>query len=293
MTGHSDPSIAAPAVATFELERFIWDGPDRLALAGRFKGIRGAGAPALLLRGPGGEQRLLPVPDTGGGPPEDGGPWQAEFAWTDAPMVFESVLLGIGDDLVVDLPLPDGRRRRFGRRVLDVRSTAPPHEGRELPSPTGDDGTRRLRLEADLILAREEARTLRGDLERLQDELAANRAAVAAERESHAADTERFRHEVAGVSQAAEKAVAADRFAAERAEERVAEQEAALAAAHADVDALRARVAELESEARAAGALREERDRLKAALTAARSVVEEVLGRLRSLDDGDPERPAE
>jgi hypothetical protein len=314
--GTSPPTAAAGA--TFELEHFTWGGPDRLEVVGRFTGLdeSEAGEPTLTVRGPDGVQRLEAVPGSVSGSP-GGGRWRAEFAWREAPAAFEVAELELGEHLVVVLPDPTGRPRRFGRQVLEVRRTGPAEANGDVSPGTSTD---RVRLQADLLVAREEARELRGELDRARDELATHRAALDAARRRHADDAERFRRELAEVSVAAEEAVAADRAAAQRLRDQLAERDQALEGARAETEALRgrvaelevvageaealrgrvaelevvageavalrARVAELERHADEARALRTEHERVRAAAAEARAGLEDLLRRLPSPDAG-------
>ena len=172
----SDPAI-------FELERFAWGAPDRLELSGRFIGLPdvSAEAPVLVVVGRDRVHRLPAVPDDDAGPPEEGRPWRAAFAWQDAPVAFDFAELQLGSDIVVELPKPDLARSRFRR---GGRSAA------EQPSPelrkarkqiaAKDAAIDKLRGELDAAAARHtEARAeldaLRAELERTRKEAHAAR----------------------------------------------------------------------------------------------------------------------
>jgi hypothetical protein len=138
--------------ATFELERFAWGAPDRLELSGRFIGLPdvSAEAPVLVVVGRDRVHRLPALPDDDAGPPEEGRPWRAAFAWPEAHVAFDFAELQLGSDIVVELPKPDPTRTRFRR---GVRSAA------EQPSPE-------LRKARKLIEAKDAAiEKLRGELE--------------------------------------------------------------------------------------------------------------------------------
>jgi len=140
-------------------------------------------------------------------------------------------------------------------------------------------GAERLRLEADLLAAQEELREVRAERQRAEDELARAREDLSAERERHAADAERFREGLARVRGSAEDALAVEQSAALRlgselrdAQEAIDELQVQLdtaAGATAETDALRSRVAELES-----------------AAEEARTDAERLLGRLTTIRGG-------
>jgi hypothetical protein len=240
----------------FELERFRWSGPDRLEVSGRFAGLGNEVKDAVLVvRGPAGAQELTAVPGSVWDGPTEGGRWHARFAWPTAPTAFDAAELRIGDALVVELPDPPGRRRSLASRHLEVRRRAPGEEPPAVADAEPDVPTAQLRLQAQLLVAREEARELRGELERAQEDLAATRTALESERERHAANAEQFRHDLADVQAAAEEAVAA-------ATGRVAELEAAAG----EMDTLRAQA--------------DEHERLRTAVGEARAALEAVLDRL-------------
>ena len=106
----------------FELARFAWGAPDRLELSGTFVGVPDvpADAPTLVISGANGVHRLPVVPESVSGPPEDGRRWEAVFAWQEPPVAFEVAELQFGDDMVVELPEPGGRRTRSRRKTLSV-----------------------------------------------------------------------------------------------------------------------------------------------------------------------------
>jgi hypothetical protein len=236
----------------FELERFSWRGPGRLEVAGRFAGLPGeVGEPVLVVRGPAGAQELTAEPGSVEGGSAEGERWHARFAWPAAPTAFDAAELHVGDALVVELPDPPGRHRPFASRRLEVRRRKPDEES-VVGNTDPDVPTDQLRLRAELLIAREEARELRGELERAHEDLAATRTALESERERHGADAEQFRRDLADVQLAAEEAVAA-------ANGRVAE----LQAAAGEVEALRAQAHEHESLRTAVG---ETRAALEAAL---------------------------
>jgi hypothetical protein len=266
------PGGALAQQASFHLERFFWDAPDRLGVSGTFAGLGEApsGEPVLVARAGDRELRLPAVADTMSGPPEDG-PWQAQFAWQEAPVAFEAITLALGDELAVELPEPAASRPRFRRRMLEVRRiqrapSASPRAG----------GVERLRLEAELLAATEQAREMTVVSERANDELARVRADLQAERERSAADARRFREALAQVGGSVEEEIAAERSAA-------AEVRTDLERVSAEVVVLRAELDRTRGETTAA------LDALSAARTAtdeSRADAERLLGRLTAIVDG-------
>jgi hypothetical protein len=237
--------------ATFELDRFAWAAPDRLELSGRFAGIDDALRDAILVvRGQDWVQRLPAVPETE--PPDPSGRWRAAFAWLEAPAAFDGATLELGDDLSVELPAPRSRRRPFHHELLEVRGRdgtpvaepesaepdaevddAPPAPAPAEPESSLVDAAVRLRLQADLLAAHEEARQLEAALERANAELARTRADLDTARAAQDADAERFRKGLASVRAAAEETLATERTAVEQARE---EARAAIADAEADTE---------------------------------------------------------
>jgi hypothetical protein len=275
---------------TFELDRFTWAAPDRLELAGRFAGIgETPGDAILVVRGLDWVQRLPAVPGTE--PPDEHGRWRAVFAWLEAPAAFDGATLELGDELSVDLPAPRSRRRPFHHELLEVRrhdgtavTEAEPPEPEpepaeaefddapvapEPPEPESSlvDAAVRLRLQADLLAAREETRQLQTALERANAELARTRADLETTRSAQDADAERFRDGLASVRAAAEETLAGERTAVEQAR---ADARAAIADAEA---AAERQVAEARADAEDAVAASErqagELERLRSRLTKA------------------------
>jgi hypothetical protein len=266
----------APKREAFELDRFAWGGPDRLEIAGRFVDLQEppAAAPVLVVRGAGPEHRLPAVPDSWPGPPQDGQPWQAAFAWQEAPEPFATARLELGDAVVVALPEPGARRQRFRHHVLEVRrlpkSQAPPAPGARAQP---DRSAERLRLETELLTSQQQIRELEAQAAVATDDLAQARQALEAERGRHAADAERFRAGIAQVRSSAEEAMAAEAAVVERL---AAEADTA----RAEAVGLRERIGALEREYEAsvagvAGA--------REAAEAARADTERLLARLESL----------
>lgn len=266
-------------VVTFDLERFEWAAPDRLQLAGTFAGLGdGAAAPpTLVLHGSERSHRLPAVEGDGSGPPEDGEPWTATFAWQDAPEAFDTAELELGDDVSIQLPEPRAGQRPFGGQRLKVRKAADhePEEGRQNGNGSPPPAAERLRLQSELVAAQEEARELRVAVERAEEELGRARQDLEAERERHAADSERFREGLAKVQASAEEALAAEQHSAEALR---AELDTALAArqeADASAGELREQLTALEK-------VEEDNERLRAELELARVQAEAARARRES-----------
>lgn len=207
MTAPAEP-IAQPA--RFALERFAWEGPDRLEVSGWFEGldVELADRPVLVVEGGDANHRLPAVPDRLSGPPNGQQRWWAAFAWDDAPAAFERARLELGAGLAIDLPQPRPKRTRRGERMLEVR--------RPEPLTTSEAAADRLAFHAELLLAREEAQSLRAVLERTQRELERARHDVEAERSGRAADSQRFRDSLGRVRASAEDAISNERAMARR-----------------------------------------------------------------------------
>jgi hypothetical protein len=258
-------------IATFELERFVWGAPDRLEVCGTFAGVGDApaGSPVLVVRGNGDMHRLPAVPDSVSGPPADGRRWLAAFAWLEAPVAFDAAVLEFGD-LMVELPEPGARRQLFRHQVLEVRrarAAAAPEETAPAESEAtaaGPVGAEQVRLEAELLAAQEEAREARAGLQRTESELARAREDLNSERERAGADAERFRAGLARVQKSAADAIAAK---------------------DAELDGLRARVAELEAAGDDARKLRSELERARGAAADASAQTEQLLTRLTAIRD--------
>jgi hypothetical protein len=306
---------AATPRATFELERFAWGGPDRLQLSGRFTGLGEVppDAPVLVVSGPEHTHRLEALPGSLSGSLEDGSPWSAEFAWQEPPVAFDAAMLELGPEIVVELPEPGAKRRWIRGQTLEVRSAgdaASAERTPEEPDRTGLDrqpagqledagprpGAERVRLEAELLAAREEIRELRAAAEQAHEELTRARDDLASERHLHAGDAERFREGLASVQQSAAEALTMEQSAAQQAEAALREARIAIEAKDADLAQLRAQLeeaaaarAQAESDARtAARALRDRLAGLREARRAANKALadgEHLLSRLETIRD--------
>jgi hypothetical protein len=252
MTVGSDPMFA--------LDRFEWGAPDRLEVAGSFSGLEGrpAADPVLTVHGPDGPHRLPAIED-GGGPPADGSPWAAAFAWLEAPVAFDRARLELGPALAVELPGPGQGEAGSSLPV----STADEHD--DVADAGGAVG--RLRLEAQLLGARQELEETRVAAQRAQEELDRAQADLAAERQRGADDAERFREGLARVRASAEEAIGAAELARSRADQE----------AQTEIAALRERVAALEPAAGELETIRSDLEDARSTLAEARAGAQSLL----------------
>ena len=282
--------------ATFELKRFAWGTPDRLEVSGVFGGLPDTPAeasPVLVVKAGDTVHRLPAIPESLDGPPADGRPWQAQFAWQDPPFAFAGAELRIGEELAVDLPEPSMKRRLVRPRTLEVRTAEPAAAEPAAADPAAPEPAEpprdRLGSQVDLLAAQEEAREARAVLEQTQAELARAREDLQAERERRAGDGERFREGLAQVRAAAEDAVTAEqvtitqlRAELQEAQTAAEEKDAALAAmrtqleaaeanAQTETEALRERVAKFEHAQSAVDEARGDAERLLDRLNAIRA----------------------
>ncbi len=142
----------------FELEAFEWS-EDRLDVVGRWKGLAGRrlARPVLTVQlDSGRRKRVVAMP--GGQLSAPGESWQASFNWPGDPAEIIGVELELGRNVVVELPLPDRRRRRRRSRHQSADQSV----------------TEELRLEAG---------ALRAQVDRLRAELAGRERELMAARE--------------------------------------------------------------------------------------------------------------
>lgn len=306
---------AATPRATFELERFAWAGPDRLQVSGRFTGLRDVppDVPVLVVCGPERMHRLEALSDSLSGSLEDGSPWSAEFAWQEPPVAFDTATLELGPEIVVELPEAGAKRRWIRGQSLEVRSAgsaATAETTPEQPDETGLDRERgrhpeasspgpaaeRVRLQAELLAAKEEVLELRAANERAREELTRARDDLTSERDRHAEDAERFRQGLASVQQSAAEALTMEQSAVQQVEAALREARSAIEAKDADLEQLRAQLGEAvaartqaESVARtAARARRDHQAGLREARRAAEKAwadSEHLLSRLETIRD--------
>jgi hypothetical protein len=198
---------SAPQGERFEIERFEWVAPDRVAVSGTFRDLRDVPGlePALVVRGPAGARRLASVPDSIAGPPQEGRSWGATFTWHDTPIAFESAELTFGDEVVVPLGRPYADDASGEARMVGVRRARVRPDGAGASAATAT--VQQLRLEAELLAAQEQIRELRETAERASGELARARSELTAERARRAAEADQFRKDLARIRDSAERAV--------------------------------------------------------------------------------------
>lgn len=254
----------------FALDRFEWGAPDRLVLAGSFSGLEGrpAAEPVLTVQGPDGPHRLPAIED-GAGPPADGARWAAAFAWLEAPVVFDQARLELGPALAVELPGPGQGESGISLPVSTAEHDNGPADVL-LAAADADGAAGRLRLEAQLLDARQELQETRVAAQRAQEELDRAQADLAAERQRGAGDAERFREGLATVRASAEEAIGAAKLAHSRAEQE----------ARAEIAALRERVAALQPAAAELETVRSELDDAQSMLAEARAGAQSLLDAL-------------
>jgi hypothetical protein len=284
----SDDQAPGPP-PTFELKRFDWLTPDRLAVSGTFGGLGETPAeasPVLVLHEGESVHRLPAISDSLDGPPEDGQVWKAAFAWQDAPVAFDVAELELGDGLVVELPDPGAKNRLSRRRVLEIRTPPQPDATDERAASVGS--------QVDLLAAQEELHDVRVELEQTQAELTRARDDLRAGRERRAGDSERFRDGLAKVRESAEEALAAEQRATRQLEADLQEARDAIGTNDAELQTLREqldaaesetltlheRVTQLETAAEETERLRAELKEAGDAIDQARNDAERLLDRL-------------
>ncbi len=252
--------VVASQVA-FELETFEW-ADERLEVAGRWRGVgsRRLSRPVLTVECEGTRRKRvvgLPGGQFGG----SGESWRASFSWPGDPGDITGAALEVDGNLVVDLPLPDRKRRR--RR----RSTQETGSDEALRGEVGALRAQIERLRGELAGREREITALHEQLDAARGhDPAADRAApddhtveitqleseLARVREDHAAgerdltvEIERLSRERDDAHSAAAEAVAAER---ERWQEELTELRVAFAEAAAEAEATReAHDAEIDS----------------------------------------------
>jgi hypothetical protein len=233
------------ADAAFALERFAWEGPDRLALSGWFSGLApGAdAAPVLVLHGSQRVRRLSVDADGADRSLADGRRWSATFAWDDPPEAFDAAELELAAGLVVPLPEPSPQSRPPGEPMLALRDRSG-----DLTGPAD-----RLRLQGELLAAQEELAEVRAAFELSTEELNRARQDLQDERARHGSDAERYRAGLTQVRTTAEQTVAearadtdAERAHTEEIARRLAELRAPVAKAREDTSLLLGLLATIE-----------------------------------------------
>jgi uncharacterized protein YigA (DUF484 family) len=301
-----DIAAAEPA---FTLERFEPDG-ERLEVSGHWRGLRGRRfvRPVLWLYRGEDRQRLVAVLDHKPWAVAEGDQWVAAFPWGGGKIEAERAELEVGRELVVELQVPGGPRRKPQPKPAQARKptelervreqlAAETRERRELQGALDArqleaDTLARVRSERDA--AREEAERARADGERLvNDEYHQRERALAAAAES----LTRLR-EAEAARDLAERQLGAARASHGELEERLAaaeERAAAVQTEGADRAALKQRLAAAEQRlAKAAGAdqvaatVAAERDALRAELAAAHEDRDRLRAKLALAAEGAP-----
>ncbi len=265
----------APArEVAFELECFEW-ADERLEVAGRWKGLgsHSLNRPVLTIDTENGRRkRIVALP---GG--QLGAAWRASFSWPGDPAEIAGAELEVGGNLVVDLPLPDRKRRRRRRPA----SEQPTDDALRAETVALHGQVERLRAELagrerEIIALRaqldevdeEESRPPDADertveIQRLADELERLRGEKLAGAEAMTVEVQRIVAERDAAIGETEVAVAAERArwqadidelhqafsdAAAEAEESRDKHQAELAAVHEQLHAERAEVTRLTAE---------------------------------------------
>jgi hypothetical protein len=186
------PPVLAGQIV-FELERFERDG-DRLALSGRWYGVRGRRFVRPTLTPLGGQDRGRVLADLEHKPwaTEDGESWEAAFPWTqDGPTAkFE---LSVAPDITVHLPSPGSRRtsRRLvalGRHAVALSGASTATRGwggiagveQQAPAPRDPEFER---LETELGMVKAKLQAADGELEAARAALSEREHEIAAVRE--------------------------------------------------------------------------------------------------------------
>jgi hypothetical protein len=165
----------------FEVDRFEWNGDERLEVSGRWYGLRGHRfvRPVLLAEADDGPRRMLALLEHKPWAADDGEPWIAAFPWQGEPVEVTSVELAVAPSLAVDLPAPKapGQRRRKAESAPRTarRGPAPPPAPKPEPEreskPSAADEVAALR--AQLEGERETVRRLAAELDDAHARLAA------------------------------------------------------------------------------------------------------------------------
>jgi hypothetical protein len=258
------PALPKAEPAVFLLERFAWDGPDRLRVSGCWEvGESPTTEPTtLVVRSGDATHRLAALPECSAQTRGDGRRWSAAFAWPDAPAAFERAELEIGGALIIDLPQARSKRLRRSHRRVQVRRAD--HTGGA--SPVG--ATQGVAHAADLVLAREEIMSLQATVKRLEQQLDRACIDVESERRARSADAESFRHNLAELRTTAEQALEADRNTARRELEEARQQ----------LSDKEARLTELER-------IVSDTSRQRSVIESARARTEQLLHELTALHD--------
>jgi hypothetical protein len=110
----------------FELDRFEFTDGDRIALNGRWFGVRGRRflRPTLTLSSDAHQWRLLADLEHKPWSAEDGEPWEAVFPWQDGKAEVHEAELAVASGITLHLPAPDSGGRATPRGARTTRSRA-------------------------------------------------------------------------------------------------------------------------------------------------------------------------
>src|SRR3954451_7883050 len=186
----------------FQLERFTWRAPDRVAVSGRFVGVLDlpSVAPELVVRADGVEQRIPAIPGSAKGAFGDGDGWQVDFQWREPPIAFDTAILTFGQQLSVALPQPSARWSWLRSKALPVERGP---GGRDESGPE-----HRMGMHSDLLSAREDKRQLEIRLAEVERDLGSAHEDLAKERQGREDDHAGFRESLATVQAAADEELA-------------------------------------------------------------------------------------
>jgi hypothetical protein len=216
-------STATPAdplaQLSFELERFQWEGEERLEVSGRWFAVRGRRfvRPTLTLRAGGRRRRMIAVLDHKPWAAVDEAPWKAAFAWRGPQEEIASARLEVAPDVVLELPAPGETTQatllhpRPRRGSTAPATAAPPAVPDEIPAP--DDAAAEPEPDPpaapapDAEAIREEAE--RDAQDRLERELGAAREHLESELAAAQAQLEEAQQRIAALTE--HEAVAIDR----------------------------------------------------------------------------------
>src|SRR4051794_9827781 len=137
-------SAATPAdplaQLSFELERFRWEGEERLEVSGRWFAVRGRRfvRPTLTLRAGGRRRRMIAVLDHKPWAAVDEAPSTAAFAWRGPQEEIASARLEVAPDVVLELPPPSDAGEATLLHPRPRRRPAPPAAAESVAAPPGE-----------------------------------------------------------------------------------------------------------------------------------------------------------
>jgi hypothetical protein len=235
---------------TFKVERFEWTADDRLALVGRWFGLRGHRflRPTLDVDVSGERRRMLADLEHKPWAAEEGEEWIAEFRWRGEPVHFQDAELTVSPDLAVQLPQP----------ANGVAEAAEPALGDRVPARP----PRTVLLEAELAAAAEELARVTGELTKLRDQQTEAAQAASAELERLKAERDEaaaaHAQALGAVQRERDEAAAAHAQALGAVQRERDQAHEELATVERERDEARARLAAAEAETHAAAEARDE-----------------------------------